>query len=91
MFVIFILIYKFILIYLLHILLAFKIKSIFKKKNLTQNISKGIVSYIYTPDSCLSRSSMATLFYSLCPVHYRQRNIAIITYDTIKVGLFKFI
>jgi len=36
-FVTFVIIFKFILIYLLHVLLVFKIKGIFGKKSLTQN------------------------------------------------------
>jgi len=39
-FVTFALIFKFILIYLLHVLLVFKIKGIFRKKSLTQNYAQ---------------------------------------------------
>jgi len=47
-FVIFVLIFKFILIYLLHVLLVFKIKGIFKKKNPTQKCAERDSSlYIY--------------------------------------------
>jgi len=47
LFVTFILIFKFILIHLLHVLLVFKIKGIFKKKNLTQKCAeKSSILYI---------------------------------------------
>jgi len=45
MFVTFVLIFKFILIYLLHVLFVFKIKGIFGNKSPTQNVLKVVVSF----------------------------------------------
>ena len=47
MFVTFVLIFKFILIYLLHVLLVFKVKGIFRKKIPTQKyVERGSFLYI---------------------------------------------
>ena len=50
-FVTFVLILKFILIYLLHVLLVLKIKSIFKKKSPTQKCDERVVSFLYSIDT----------------------------------------
>jgi len=50
MFVTFILIFKFILIYLLHVLFVLKIKSIFGKKNPTKSVERGSFLYIHSID-----------------------------------------
>jgi len=49
-FVTFVLIFKFILIYLLYVLFVFKIKGIFGKKSPPKSVLKGIVSFIYNID-----------------------------------------
>jgi len=46
-FVTFVLIFKFILIYLLHVLLVFKIKGILERKVQPKTVLKGVVSFIY--------------------------------------------
>jgi len=58
MFVTFVLIFKFILIYLLHVLLVFKIKSIFGKKIPTQKYVGRVVSFIYNIDYCSQTSGV---------------------------------
>jgi len=50
-FVTFVLIFKFILIYLLHVLLVLKIKSIFGKKSPTQKCVERVVSFLYSIDT----------------------------------------
>ena len=65
-FITFILIFKFILIYLLHVLLVFKIKGIFKKKIPTQ---KEIISFIYSIDINIKQNyklSAESNCYSYC-------------------------
>jgi len=47
-FVTFVIIFKFIFIYLLHVLFVFKIKGIFEKKISIQKCVKGVVSFIYS-------------------------------------------
>jgi len=53
--------FKFILIYLLHVLLVFKIKGIFRKKIITQKC--GVVSFIYSIDDVILKQS--NIFFKL--------------------------
>jgi len=49
-FITFVLIFKFIYIYLLHVLFVLKIKCIFEKKNPTQKMLNEVVFFIYSID-----------------------------------------
>jgi len=64
-FVTFVIIFKFIIIYLLHVLLVFKIKGIFGKKISTKSVLKGVLSVIYSIDSRIKNVQKFTPGYRL--------------------------
>jgi len=57
-FVTFVLIFKFILIYLLHVLFILKIEGIFEKEKASPKMLKGVVFFIYSIDSVVAHSNL---------------------------------
>ena len=74
MFITFVIIFKFkfILIYLLHVLIVFKIKVIFGKKSPTQKCAEMVVSFIYTSEKRALRTRISALFIAVTFENYER-------------------